>query len=235
MRLNRYLASCGIGSRRKCDQLIADGKVLINGEIATLGTIVNAKDKVLCEGQSVLLELKAYFIFNKPKNILTTMHDPRERPTVKDYLTNIPERVYPVGRLDFDSEGLLILTNDGILAHRIQHPKHALEKEYLVRIDSKLNPTELEKFKNGLQLEEGLTKPCTIELSSEENTYKIILKQGWFRQIRRMFEVLGKQVAMLKRTRVGNIELRNLRPGHYKTIDLRDIQFLKKQLGLGNR
>ena len=130
MRLNRYLASCGVASRRKCDQMIEEGKVTLNGSPATLGSIVKpGVDSVLVNGKPVEMEQKAYFIFYKPLNVLTTLNDPHGRRTIVDYLVEIELRLFPVGRLDYDSEGLLLLTNDGALAHRTQHPKYEIEKE----------------------------------------------------------------------------------------------------------
>lgn len=230
MRLNRYLASCGVASRRKCDQMIEQGKVQINGIVATLGAVITpGKDKITVEGNDVQVQTKSYYLLYKPVNVLTTLSDPEGRPTIAQLIKNIPQRVFPVGRLDFDSEGLLLLTNDGNLAHRTQHPKYEIEKEYRVRVSHKLSSDAENQFRQGINLEEGITRPCSLDYLNNE-TYKVIIHQGWYRQIRRMFEQLGTQVVALKRVRIGNLELSHLKPGGLRVLTPAEIKGLRKIL-----
>lgn len=230
MRLNRYLASCGVASRRKCDQLIEEAKVTVNGATANIGTVVDpSKDTILVNGEPVKEEQKAYYLFYKPLNVLTTLSDPHGRRTIVEYLEEIDLRLFPVGRLDYDSEGLLLLTNDGALAHRTQHPKYEIEKEYIVSVSQKLTSSQEELFRTGIKLEEGQTRECFLQLMGL-NVYKVIIHQGWHRQIRRMFDSFGVSVTSLKRIRVGNLELKDLIPGQYRPVADKEIRQFRKML-----
>jgi len=230
VRLNRYLASCGVASRRSSDRLIEEGKIFVNGVKALVGQLVNPEsDRIEYNGKLLSAETKAYYLFNKPFLVLTTLEDPQGRKTVSDFIKNIPERIFPVGRLDYDSEGLLFLTNDGTLAHRIQHPKYELEKEYIVKMDRELNLAQEENFRNGILLEEGKTSAAGLEKIGE-CLYRVILHQGWHRQIRRMMSELGAQVLSLKRVRVGHLVLDRLRPGELRKITAAELKELKKLL-----
>lgn len=230
MRLNRYLASCGVASRRACDRLIEEGKVFVNGVKALVGQLVNPEsDRIEYNGKLLSAETKAYYLFYKPFLVLTTLDDPQGRKTVSDFIKNIPERIFPVGRLDYDSEGLLFLTNDGTLAHRIQHPKYELEKEYVVKTNQELNSAQEQEFRNGILLEEGKTSPAGLE-KINHCLYQVVLHQGWHRQIRRMMSVLGCEVLSLKRVKIGPFRLDRLRPGELKKILPAELKELKKLL-----
>jgi pseudouridine synthase len=230
MRLNRYLALCGLGSRRKCDEIILQNRVEINGKPAEQGRKVFPGDEVRVDGKVVSAEEKMYFLFYKPLNVLTTLSDPRGRPTIADYLKKAPTRLFPVGRLDFDSEGLLFLTNDGALAHKTQHPKYEIEKEYLVKTRRKLTAAEKKQFQEGLELEEGTTSRATLEFIEELDAYRVILHQGWYRQIRRMFDVFQVEVTALKRIRIGNLSLDDMKPGELREIPSEQVRELRKIL-----
>ena len=230
MRLNRYLALCGVASRRKCDALIEEGKVTINGKPAVVGTVVNARvDEVRVADKLVVAKNKVFFVMYKPLNVLTTLSDPRERPTIADYLGHIPYRIFPVGRLDFDSEGLLLMTNDGALAHRVQHPTYKLEKEYKVTLSRELTPAEHKQFEEGITLDDGTTARTQL-LRLDEKTYRVILTQGWHRQFRRMFETFEIEVTRLLRTRICNIPLGPIRPGEIRELEPALLADLRKTL-----
>lgn len=231
MRLNRYLASCGVASRRKSDELIEQGKVFVNKEPAESGMIVNPKkDIVEVEGKRVYPQQKGYYIFYKPLNVLTTLSDPQGRKTISEFISHLSERLFPVGRLDFDSEGLLFLTNDGQLAHKVQHPKYEIEKEYLVKVSRRLNEEEELRFREGVSLEEGVTSKSELKYLNSKGLYQVILHQGWHRQIRRMFESFGVEVIALKRVRIGNLKLEDLKPGKYRKLKEEEIKTLKRIL-----
>ncbi len=227
MRLNKYLASCGVASRRKCDELINDGKVTVNGVVAQVGAKVNKRDEICVNGKAVNLPGKVYYVMYKPINVLTTLDDPRGRPTIAHYLKEINYRVFPVGRLDFDSEGLLFLTNDGDLAHKVQHPKYKTEKEYVVEVNKKITGTQKQEMEQGIILDEGKTSPAKVQLL-EENVYEVIIHQGWHRQIRRMFEYFEIEVVSLKRTRIGNLSLNYLKPGECRLLKQEEVKELKE-------
>lgn len=229
MRINKYLALAGIGSRRKCDEYIQQKRILINDQIALVGSIVFPEDRVYFDGQCLNLEEKIYFIFNKPLQVLTTLSDPFNRATIMNYIQKIPYRVFPVGRLDYDSQGLLLLTNDGDFAHRIQHPKYHIKKIYYVRVSRNLMPDEQDQFQSGVDLEEGKTALCSLQLKSQA-FYEVILYQGWKRQIRRMFAVFHVEVFDLQRVQIGSLKLNQLKIGEFKKLDRIDVKTLKKEL-----
>jgi 23S rRNA pseudouridine2605 synthase len=229
MRLNKYLALTGVCSRRKSDELIKEGRILVNGEKAHLGTFVCEHDVVECDHVKVSLDKKVYFIFNKPPFVLTTLSDPHGRKTIKDFLGGIPYRIFPVGRLDYESHGLILLTNDGDLAHRVQHPKYQLEKIYLVKTSRDLAPKELTLFEQGIELEEAKTAASQIQKISPQ-FYKITLHQGLKRQIRRMLKVFEIEVLDLERVQVGNLHLNNLKAGELFLLEEKAIKILKRKL-----
>jgi len=226
IRINKYLAVCGLGSRRKCEELIQKGKVKINDRVAVLSDVVSENDKVFIDNKLLRPEEKDYYIFYKPPFVVSTLYDPKGRKTIKDYINHIDKRLFPVGRLDFESEGLIILTNDGNLTHRILHPKYQIEKEYIVKTDRFLTKEEEEVFQKGVKLEEGITSPC--KLLREDNYYRIIIIQGWYRQIRRMFNVFNVNVIFLKRIRIANISIGNLKRGQIRQINIKEIKELRR-------
>jgi len=234
-RLQKVMAHAGIASRRKSEEIIAAGRVKVNGEIVTeMGTKVNPqKDTIEVDGKIISKEKKVYYKLYKPTGYVTTVDDPQGRDTVLDLVDDTKQRIYPVGRLDMDSSGLLILTNDGDLTYKITHPSHELDKEYEVVVNGRLDSNNLNNFRQGIKLKEGKTSPARIYKINEDRkntTYKVIIHEGMNRQVRRMFEVLGFNVVSLKRVRIGNITLGSLRPAEYKQISNENLKDLLRLL-----
>ncbi len=236
-RIQKILSKAGIASRRKAEQLILEGRVFVNGKVATLGMKADMeKDYIKVDGKLVLKpEPKTYIALNKPKGFLTTLEDPEGRPTIRELLRGIRYRVYPVGRLDFYSEGLLILTNDGELAYRLIHPSYKVPKTYLVKVKGIIDEKDLNKLRQGIMLEDGMTAPAQIKRirmpKTEKNSWlEITIHEGKKRQIRRMFERVRHPVLKLKRVRIDGIKLGNLPPGQWRYLDKEEIQKLKKSV-----
>ncbi|MDZ7672642.1 MAG: pseudouridine synthase [Halanaerobiales bacterium] len=234
-RLQKVMAHAGVASRRKSEEIIAAGRVKVNGETVTeMGTKVDPQNDVIeVDEKKISKEKKVYYKLYKPTNYVTTVDDPQGRNTILDLIGDINQRIYPVGRLDMDSSGLLILTNDGDLTYKITHPSHELEKEYEVVVNGKLDSNNLNNFRQGIKLQEGKTSPAKIYKINEDSkntTYKVIIHEGMNRQIRRMFEKLGHNVVSLKRVRIGNITLGSLRLTEYKPIGKKELQDLSRLL-----
>jgi 23S rRNA pseudouridine2605 synthase len=220
VRLNKLLADRGLTSRRGADRLIEDGQITVNGKkVYELGSKVDpVNDRITVSGKPLQGRFEnLYIMFHKPKGVLTTMEDPLERSTIKDFLEEVPTRVFPVGRLDWDSEGLLILTNDGEYANRITHPKAEVTKTYLVKVDGKPADDKLQKLKNGVTIEGGKVAAKSIERikrgKSQYEWLKIVITEGKNRQIRQMFEKIGFDVLKLQRVAIGRLRLGNLERG----------------------
>ncbi len=234
MRLNKFLASAGLGARRKVEELITSGKVEVNDvKIENLATEIDPqKDFVKVNGKIVSIEKKTYIIFNKPKGILTAVSDDRGRKTVRD-LINVDERIFPVGRLDKNSRGLLILTNDGDLAAKLLHPRFKIPKVYEVRVNSTLGEKELAEFRQGIEIEGKKTAPAkikelSIKVGAKQRVYEVVLKEGRKRQIRKMFEALGHKVTDLKRVQFGPIKLTQLKEGQWRKLTKQELISLRK-------
>ncbi|WP_322905533.1 pseudouridine synthase [Paenibacillus campi] len=234
-RLQKILAQAGIASRRKSEELILAGKVMVNGEVVTeLGTKADPTvDEITVDGRSIAAEKKVYYMLNKPKGVITSASDPEGRKIVQDYMKGVKERVYPVGRLDYDSEGLLILTNDGELANKLTHPRHHVPKTYLVTVEGVPHGEALEKFRNGIQLEDGMTKPAEadyydVDTDKKQATIRVTIYEGKNRQIRRMFEALSHKVIRLKRISFGELLIGNLKRGIYRPLTKEEIDQLHK-------
>lgn len=230
VRLQKYMAECGVASRRKCEELIQMGKVKVNGHIAEIGCKINPKkDLVTVRGKKINKEEKMYYIMlNKPRGYVTTVSDELGRKTVMD-LINIDARVYPVGRLDKDSEGLLILTNDGSFANALTHPKHNYAKVYRVTVRPKITDEILETLRNGIEIDGRKTAPCDINVITEEEgrvVLEFILREGRNRQIRKMCEVVGLEVARLKRISIGPVKLGMLKAGQTRMLTDNEIKKL---------
>lgn len=239
MRLQRFLALCGLGSRRHCEGLIERGGVRVNGETITRQgvTVDPASDRVEIGGR--LLELPGrshlYLVINKPRSVVVSASDELGRQTIFDLLHELPRRVFAVGRLDRDSEGLLIITSDGDLAHRLMHPRYEVEKEYLVTVRGAVPDTITARLVEGVPLEGGIAKVATahvLQEATDRTRLSIVLKEGKNRQIRRMLEVVGLEVMRLKRVREGPIELDRLRPAASRSLTTSEVAMLKAEVGL---
>jgi len=233
MRINKFLASCGVGSRRKVEEFILNGDVSVNDEIITeLSTDINENvDIVKFNGRIVKPESdKVYIMLNKPKGYLCTVSDDRDRPTVMKLIKE-KHRVHPIGRLDYNTEGLLLLTNDGELANRIMHPSGRISKTYLVTLKSKPKSEELDKLRKGIMLEDGLTQPAILERPKQVNglfEINITIFEGRNRQVRRMFEAIGYKVFALKRLKIGKLELGDLELKKYKYLNQQELDKIFK-------
>ncbi|HEY5250414.1 MAG TPA: pseudouridine synthase [Acidimicrobiales bacterium] len=230
-RLQKVLARVGLGSRRSCEELIADGRVRVNGEKAILGQRVDpAHDRIELDGVALpVLPGLVHYVLNKPVGVLTTADDPHGRPTVVALVPDEP-RVFPVGRLDADSEGLLILTNDGDLAQRLTHPSFGVEKEYLVEVEGVPSAGALRQLRQGIELEDGMTAPATVGVVGP-SVLRIVIHEGRNRQIRRMTEAVGHPVRRLVRTRIGPLSERGLGPGEWRPLTLTEVRDLAGSAG----
>ena len=227
-RLQKVLAATGWGSRRTCEELIAAGRVTVNGEVAELGRRVDPQaDLIEVDGAPVGAKPGlVYYLLNKPAGVVTTAKDTHDRRTVLDLVPREP-RVFPVGRLDLDTEGLLLLTNDGELAHRIMHPSHGVEKEYLAHVRGRLTNGELRQLRDGIELDDGLTAPAEASQPSP-GVLRITIHEGRNRQVRRMCEAVGHPVLRLVRVRIGPISDRNLRPSDWRELSTGERNALAK-------
>lgn len=235
MRINKFLAELGIASRRGADELIAEKRVTVNGVLATPGTDIGETDTVMLDGKILSHKIKyEYYILNKPKGCVCTVSDEKtERPrkTVLEFLPAGAGKVFPVGRLDYNTEGLLILTNDGELAYRLTAPQNEIPKTYLVRIEGTITPNQLNRLRAGVEIEKGvITKKCKINVIETDKKYTkmhLVLTEGKNREIRRMFEVVGKHVDFLKRTKVGELTLTGLDRSACRKLTPEEIFYLK--------
>ena len=237
-RLQKILSKAGITSRRKAEKLILQGRVSVNGKVVSeLGTkAVLGKDEICLDGKAIKAETeKVVVALFKPRRCVTTLNDPQGRPTVADLVGNIPLRVYPVGRLDYDAEGLLLLTNDGELAHRLQHPRYKVPKTYLVKVRGHPPEQALTQLQQGVTLEDGITAPAElIVLEDDKKTTRLslTLREGRNHQVKRMCALVGFPVLRLKRIKVGPIDLGDLRPGKSRRLKAREVRALRRAVGL---
>lgn len=226
IRINQFIAKSGYCSRRKAEYYILNKSVKVNDCVITeLSTIIDTDKDVVQIGESILkTEEKKYFVFYKPKNVVTSLNDPECRPIVLDYFSKIKERIFPVGRLDFDSEGLLFMTNDGDFANKLMHPSFEKNKVYIATVNKKLTFEQLNEFKNGIIIDNKKTSKSQIMLVENIKnglyayTYKVIIHEGRNRQIRKMFEYFDINVVNLKRTEIAGIALNNLKSGEYREL-----------------
>ena len=237
-RLQKYLAQAGVASRRASEKLILDGHVRVNGKvIREMGTkVVPGKDQVEVDGKPVVLEEKTvYVLLNKPTGYVTTVKDPQNRLTVMDLIKDIPYRVYPVGRLDFETEGLLLLTNDGELAYRMTHPKFELKKTYVAWVEGAVKEESIRILCDGVVLEDGKTAPAEVKILRREKKktqVEITIHEGKNRQVRRMLQAVNHPVIMLRRISAGNLKLKGLQTGEYRYLTQDEERVLKNRLGL---
>lgn len=240
-RLQKYLASAGIASRRASEKLIAEGRVEVNGKvIRAQGVKVDPhKDVVKVDGCAVKPEEKlVYVLLNKPAGYVTTANDPQGRPTVLDLVQDVDVRVYPVGRLDYETEGLLLLTNDGEFSYRMTHPKFKLVKTYVATVQGQVSEEKLNRLRNGVQLEDGMTKPAKVKVLKTEKhrmVLEIKISEGRNRQIRRMCKAIGHPILELRRVAVDTLTLEKVTPGEYRYLTIDEIAKLSAKLQLGDR
>ncbi|MCK5656623.1 MAG: rRNA pseudouridine synthase [Deltaproteobacteria bacterium] len=237
-RLQKILSKAGITSRRKAEGLILQGRVSVNGKIVReLGTkAVLGRDEIRVDGETLKPESEGVvLVLFKPRRCVTTLHDPQGRPTVADFVNKFPIRLYPVGRLDYDAEGLLLLTNDGELAHRLQHPRYKVPKTYLVKVRGHPPAEALAILQQGVNLEDGITAPAeliVVEDDQKATWLSLTLREGRKHQVKRMCAAVGHPVLRLRRTKVGPIELDDLRPGEIRRLKSRAVRSLRKNVGL---
>jgi pseudouridine synthase len=234
-RLQRALARAGFGSRRACEQLVAEGKVEVNGSVATLGDKVDpAKDVVKLQGVTVNLDPSViYLAFNKPHGVVTTMRDPQGRPDLRTFVPAEGPRVFPVGRLDRDSEGLLLLTNDGDLALRLTHPRYGVEKEYLVEVEGRPGSKHVSMIRAGVDLEDGLARAASariVDARPGKGQLSVVMTEGRKREVRRLLAAVGLPVTRLVRVRIGPVRLGTLGPGKLRELEAEEIMSLSKLL-----
>ncbi len=234
-RLQKVLARVGIGSRRVCEDLIAEERVTVNGEIAELGRRVDPEhDLVEVDGAPIGIRPGlVHYLLNKPSGVVTTASDPQGRPTVVELVPAEP-RVFPVGRLDLDTEGLLLLTNDGELANRIAHPSHGVEKEYLAEVEGNPSRAALRTLREGVDLDDGPTAPAQVALVSP-GLVRLTIHEGRNRQVRRMLDAVGHPVTRLIRTRIGPISDRRLAPGSWRPLEDRELRALESAVSAAGR
>lgn len=237
-RLQKILSKAGITSRRKAEGLILQGRVSVNGKIVReLGTkAVLGRDEIRVDGKTIKPESEGVVLaFFKPRRCVTTLHDPQGRRTVADFVNKFPMRLYPVGRLDYDAEGLLLLTNDGELANRLQHPRYKVPKTYLVKVRGHPPAEALASLQQGVNLEDGITAPAELIVMEDDQKatwLSLTLREGRKHQVKRMCAAVGHPVLRLRRTKVGPIELDDLRPGEIRRLKSREVRSLRKNIGL---
>lgn len=230
VRLQKYMADCGVASRRKCEEIIAAGRVTVNGETITeLGTKVTGTEDIRLDGKPIRpVHKKVYIMLNKPAGYITTAHDDFDRPTVFDLIKDeIHTRVFPVGRLDYDTEGLLLLTNDGDVTYALTHPKHHIDKTYVVYLNDVPVPGAVERLKKGVAIDGKKTAPAKVDWI-RDNLLHITIHEGRNRQIRKMVEAVGYQVEYLQRISVGKLILGNIPLGRWRHLNQNEIAYLKK-------
>ena len=232
MRINKYIASAGICSRRKADDLVANGNVRINGAVVKeAGAQVVDGDVVEVNGSVIsAVHKNVYVAVNKPLGYITSMEDDRERATVAELVKDIPERLFPVGRLDYNTTGLLIMTNDGQLTYKLTHPKHEVYKTYVARVEGVISAPRLAKLRRGVDIGGFVTSPARVKLIKQMPRYAVVeisIREGKNRQVRKMFAAVGNRVQELKRVSIGEIRLGRMKEGHYRKLTKEEIEYLK--------
>ena len=226
MRLNAYLARAGVASRRKADELIKAGRVTVNGEPGQLNTFVESRDVVEVDGRRVAKQPPAYLLLHKPAGVVTTAHDPQGRRTVVDLVPREP-RVVPVGRLDADTTGALLLTNDGELAHTLAHPRYGVEKTYVVEVEGEPSDDVIARLASGVELEDGVTAPARAR-RLRRNAVELTIHEGRNRQVKRMFDAVGHPVTRLHRAAYAGISADELSPGEWRELRSDEVQCLRR-------
>jgi len=231
IRLQKFLAECGVASRREAENLIRAGRVVVNGDTAVLGARVDPdSDSILFDGRPLSRDEKVYVLLNKPRGVVTSAKDTHDRTTVLDFLTGVRERVFPVGRLDMDVEGALILTNDGELAYRLTHPKYEVEKVYLAWVQGVMPPEVAMQLERGVLLEDGVTAPAKVVILNKgkhSTLIRLVLHEGRKREVKRMCAKVGHRVSTLQRIGVGDVWVKGLRPGRWRYLTHREVRNLR--------
>lgn len=230
MRLNAFLARSGVASRRRADDLIRSGRVRVNGEPGRFDTEVGRRDRVELDGRRLALQPLTYVLLNKPAGTVTTARDPQGRPTVVD-LVDLPVRVVPVGRLDADTTGVLLLTNDGDLAHRLAHPRYEVEKVYRVQVAGDPDGKTLDRLRSGVELDDGPTAPARVRRLAP-GRLELTLHEGRNRQVRRMAEAVGHAVRRLERVRYAGLDAKGITPGDWRELTRDEVEGLRRRVGL---
>jgi 23S rRNA pseudouridine2605 synthase len=234
MRLNAYLARAGVASRRRADELIRDGRVRVNGEPGELNTVVGTDDVVEVDGERIVRQPLSYVLLNKPAGVVTTASDPQGRRTVVDLVPTSP-RVVPVGRLDVDTTGALLLTNDGDLAHRLAHPRYGVPKVYEADVEGSPSPDDLARLRAGIELEDGLTAPASalvVGRGTRTSRLELTLHEGRKHQVKRMCEAIGHPVQRLHRIRYAELLVEGLAPGEWRALTAKEVAALRLGVGL---
>jgi pseudouridine synthase len=230
-RLQKILSSAGVASRRKSEEMIEQGRVAVNGVTATVGDQAETGvDVITVDGKSISAQRKRYLVLNKPQGHVTTLADPQGRPTVAD-LVDVPERLFPVGRLDYDTEGLLILTNDGDFTQRITHPSYEIEKVYVARVATPIGLRALDLLRTGVQLEDGMSAPAKVQIVyRDQRTVELTIHEGRNRMVRRMLAAVGSPVTGLIRTRIGHLTLGDLPTGKWREMTAVEVAGLQGEV-----
>lgn len=236
-RLQKYIAMCGVASRRNSEEMIKQGRVSVNGQVITeLGSKVTKKDKVAVDGKEIQIEKKKYYIImNKPEGVLCSVSDDRDRTCVVDLIKGVDARLFPVGRLDYDTSGLLLLTNDGDFMQKITHPSFEMWKTYEAVVRGVPNESDVKAFQTGLELEDGKTLPALLDVIGYKGNGKnaiveVVIREGRNRQVRRMLDKIGHPVLSLKRTKIGNLYLGDMKPGTWRFMKEKDFRDLNIEM-----
>jgi len=237
-RLQKVLAAAGVASRRASEDLITAGRVTVDGTVATLGDKVEVGADIRVDGERVVVDPgKTYVLLNKPQGVITTADDPQGRPTVVEYV-QLPQRLFPVGRLDMDTEGLLLLTNDGELTNRLLHPRYEVERTYLALVPAPVRRITLAELREGVQLEDGLARPRRVRSLDQHQDHvllEIVMTEGRKREVRRMLDAVGCRVERLARTAYGGVELGELKQGNWRHLTQSEVATLHAAVGMGER
>lgn len=240
-RLQKLIAASGYTSRRKAEQLILDGKVTVNGTVVNqLGVKAEPSDIIIVEGVRLLKENKRYYLFYKPEKVITSMSDEKDRTCVKDFFESVNERVVPVGRLDYDTSGALIMSNDGEFINLITHPRHKIKKTYVAKICGKLDDRHLKILRSGVRIDNYKTAPAEVNIVKNKNKssntlVRLTIHEGKNRQIRRMFETLGYEVLKLKREAIEDLTLEGLKKGEYRVLTIHEVKRLINKANNGEK
>ena len=236
MRLQQFMAACGVASRRASEEIIAAGRVTVNGTVATVGLSVEpGQDQIFIDGKPLHTDAKVYVLLNKPRGVITSAKDTHQRKTVLDCLQGLHTRVFPVGRLDYDVEGALLLTNDGELAYRLTHPKYHIEKIYHAWVQGRMTADTAIKLEKGVELEDGMTAPAKVlilTLGTQSTLVQLVLTEGRKREVKRMCAHVGHPVRELQRVAIGGVKVKGLKPGDWRHLTEIEVKSLHDLTGL---